>query len=415
VNRWSNGRKVLFTVYSLRPEGFEGPLFEEPMKENTHCLDLWNHREIMPVIREDKAFLPVSLEPFDRAYLNTRQEGNIGCIAILPELLRVDLRPDTLLFSATEGEEIIITPGDPSYSNKSFRFPADGGAFPYWNSIPETSEKLVVQLFDKGQLLDERVLPLIHNRPRLITRTERTVPADIAPEGMAEIPAGNLSFYTIRDPKALEAFIPFPDLSDTVVIPVKRFFMDVYPVTNEEFARFIEATGYDPADDAGFLKHWISGKIPSGEEKMPVIWVNREDALAYAKWEGKRLPTEIEWQYAAQGTDMRKFPWGQVLDSAKCNHNLNHPTRVDAFPGGSSPFGVMDMIGNVWQLTNDIYDNGCYYYEIIRGGSYYHPTASIWYVTGGPVPADHPEMLLLISPGLDRNATVGFRCVKDAE
>jgi iron(II)-dependent oxidoreductase len=112
---------------------------------------------------------------------------------------------------------------------------------------------------------------------------------------------------------------------------------------------------------------------------------------------------------------MRKFPWGGSMDSTKCNYNLNYPTRVDAFPGGASPFGVKDMIGNVWQLTNDIYDNGCYYYEIIRGGSYYHPTASIWYVTGGPVPADHPEMLLLISPGLDRNATVGFRCVKDAE
>jgi formylglycine-generating enzyme required for sulfatase activity len=72
------------------------------------------------------------------------------------------------------------------------------------------------------------------------------------------------------------------------------------------------------------------------------------------------------------------------------------------------------MIGNVWQLTNDVYDNGSYYFEIIRGGSYYYPSSSIWYVTGGPLPADHPEMLLLIAPGLDRNATVGFRCVKDA-
>ena len=73
------------------------------------------------------------------------------------------------------------------------------------------------------------------------------------------------------------------------------------------------------------------------------------------------------------------------------------------------------MIGNVWQLTNDIYYNGAYYYTIIKGGSYYHPTQSIWYVTGGPMPAYHPEMLLLISPGLDRNSTVGFRCVKDPD
>jgi iron(II)-dependent oxidoreductase len=416
VNRWTNGNKVLFTIYSLKPEGFEGLLFEiEPMAEGTHCVDLWHHREIQPVIKDGKTLLPVPLEPFDRAFLNTRQEGNVGCIVILPMLLKASLRPDTLYFSAAEGDEIVITPGDPSYCSKSFRFPPGGGSFAYWEAIPEGSKKLVVQLFANGQLLDERVLPLIHNLPRLITRIERTVPADVAPPGMVEIPAGKFRFYTKRDPKALEAFIPFPDLSDTVAVPVKRFFMDTYPVTNEDFATFIEATGYDPSNDANFLKHWTGGKIPAGQERMPVIWVNRDDALAYARWGGKRLPSEIEWQYAAQGSDMRTFPWGAEMDSTKCNYNLNVPTTVNAFPDGASPFGVKDLIGNVWQLTNDVYDNGCYYYEIIRGGSYYHPTASIWYVTGGPVPADHPEMLLLISPGLDRNATVGFRCVKDAE
>jgi formylglycine-generating enzyme required for sulfatase activity len=123
----------------------------------------------------------------------------------------------------------------------------------------------------------------------------------------------------------------------------------------------------------------------------------------------------MEWQYAAQGTDMRKYPWGNQMDSTKCNYHLHHPTSVRAFPGGASPFGVEDMIGNIWQMTNDVYDIGCYYYAIIRGGSYYHPVSSIWYVTGGPLPADHPEMLLLLSPGLDRNGTVGFRLVKDAE
>jgi len=129
----------------------------------------------------------------------------------------------------------------------------------------------------------------------------------------------------------------------------------------------------------------------------------------------KRLPTETEWQYAAQGADMRKFPWGNKMDSLKCNYRLNHPTPVSVYPQGASPFGVEDMIGNVWQLTNDLYDIGSYCYTIIKGGSFYHPTSSIWYITGGPLPADHPEMLLLISPGLDRNGTVGFRCVKDGE
>jgi formylglycine-generating enzyme required for sulfatase activity len=87
---------------------------------------------------------------------------------------------------------------------------------------------------------------------------------------------------------------------------------------------------------------------------------------------------------------------------------------VDAFPGGASPFGVLDMVGNVWQIIDDIYDNGAYTYAIIRGGSFYAPEKSEWYVKSGPLAADRVQILLLIASGLDRNSTVGFRCVKDA-
>ena len=80
----------------------------------------------------------------------------------------------------------------------------------------------------------------------------------------------------------------------------------------------------------------------------------------------------MEWQYAAQGQDMRKYPWGNGMDSTKCNCRLDHPTSVKAFPDGASACGVEDMVSNVWQMTNDVYDIGCYYYAIIRGGSYYH-------------------------------------------
>jgi len=88
---------------------------------------------------------------------------------------------------------------------------------------------------------------------------------------------------------------------------------------------------------------------------------------------------------------------------------------VDRFPSGASSYNVEDLVGNVWQLTNDVYDDGTYYFEMIRGGSYYHPTASWWYIYGGPESLNMHQILLKVTPGFDRSATVGFRCVKDAE
>jgi formylglycine-generating enzyme required for sulfatase activity len=113
--------------------------------------------------------------------------------------------------------------------------------------------------------------------------------------------------------------------------------------------------------------------------------------------------------------DGRRYPWGDTFDSIRCNYRLNRSTPVDGHPSGKSGFGVEDLIGNVWQMTDDVYYNGSYYFNIIRGGSYYTADSSIWYVKGGPVQVTHPEMLILVSPGFDRCATIGFRCVLDSE
>jgi formylglycine-generating enzyme required for sulfatase activity len=312
-------------------------------------------------------------------------------------------------------DKIVLTGENPDYHSKQFTYTAAGSTVDYRSLFPKPVQKIVIQLFSGTELMDEVVVTPAMGYPACISLFEKSPSVKVVPQNMVEIPAGNFRFYTKRDPNTLDPFIAFPDFSDTVNIPMSRFFMDKYPVTNRQYVNFILQTSYIPKDTINYLKHWFNDVPVNGTEDLPVVYINLDDAKAYAKWAGKRLPTEQEWQYAAQGDDMRKYPWGNKMDSTRCNHNLNFITRVNKFPKGSSPFNVMDLVGNVWQMTADVYDNGSYYYNIIRGGSYYHPTQSIWYVTGGPLPVDHPEMLLLIAPGLDRNATVGFRCVKDAE
>ncbi len=416
VNRWNDDAKTLYTILSMKPSGFSGLLFEvDSMPDNHHYVDLWNHQEVTVGERKGQYLIPVELEPFNHSWIHSRREGVVSCVALFPSLLHVEVTADTLYFSTSinDGERIVLTGNDPSYQAKSFVFTSGNNAISCWDYFPETTKKIVIQLFNESQLTDEKVVSVDNSMPHIISIASKTSPAKRCPDGMVKIPAGKFRFYSIRAPETLDPFIPLPDHADTIVLDMPEFFMDRYPVTNRQWQAFILETTYEPDDSSNYLNHWVDEQIPEGEEDYPVVYINQDDAHAYARWVAKRLPTEAEWQYAAQGTDMRKYPWGNEMDSTLCNYNLNHPTSVMQFPDGSSPFGVEDMVGNVWQMTDNIYDNGSYYFNIIRGGSYYYPDSSIWYVTGGALPVDHPEMLLLIGPGLDRNATVGFRLVKD--
>jgi formylglycine-generating enzyme required for sulfatase activity len=226
---------------------------------------------------------------------------------------------------------------------------------------------------------------------------------------MKLIPGGIYNFYSYND----DNFIPYPSNDDTSVLDIGPFYIDEYPVTNRDFAEFLNETGYSPNDTSAFLAHWIKGTYTEDMANHPVVYISYGDAKAYAEWAGKRLPTEPEWQYAAQGKDGRLWPWGDEFDSLRCNNNIGHTTTVYSYPEGESPFGVKDLTGNVWQMTSDIYFNGSYYYQILKGGSYYKPTSSWWYIDGGPQPVNWQQMLLLTGSGMSRNATVGFRCVKD--
>jgi formylglycine-generating enzyme required for sulfatase activity len=414
VNKWPALAKTLYTVYSLKPEGYSGLLFEAPVSSDSHYVSIWDHDELKPAHSGGKTFIPVTVDGFSRSWLGTRREGNVDCVAMFPNLLKVRLDQDSLHLDASKGKKVVVWAGMPSYSCRSAEFPVAARTISLREHLGRHEEKFVIQLFDERELLDERVVNVPLATPRLISRVEQTSLAVKTPPGMVEIPAGVFKFSTSRSFLSPNEAIPYPDYSAGRTVVVPKFFMDQYPVTNEQFGAFLKATRYRAKDTTNFLRQWVKGSPPEGLTNHPVVYVSLEDARAYARWSGKRLPTEIEWQYAALGTDGRKYPWGTDFDSTRCNNSLGTTTPVDAYPTGKSPFGVMDLIGNVWQLTNDVYDNGSYYFGIIRGGSYYNPTASAWYIKGGPQPADNPQILLMVSPGFDRSATVGFRCVKDA-
>ncbi len=418
VNQWQHNNKTLFTIFSLKPQGFKGPLFELPKALHSttyHFVSLWNHEEIKPVAQNNSIYLPVDIASFNQNWLGTRKEGETECIAVFQNLLEVNLIDDTLHFAGKQGNHIVIYPGNPSYSQRKADFEATTNKISVYDYFGRYEGKLVLQLFDNTELLDERIVVVKPGTPRLVSEKKRTLPTEAILSGMLKIPSGTYRFESKRAEASSEPFVQYPMLTDSVEQFIQGFLMDKYPVTNKQFFDFITQSGYVPTDTANFLKHWQSGGIPLGLEDHPVVYVGYSDAKAYAKWAGKRLPTEREWQYAAQGPKKSVWPWGNAFDSTRCNFNLNHTTAVHAFKNGENGWGIADLIGNVWQITNDMYDDGAYYYIIMKGGSHYHPKSSEWYVEGGPQPLYHSQLLLMVSPGFDRSSTVGFRCVKDVK
>src|SRR5687768_14689884 len=137
-----------------------------------------------------------------------------------------------------------------------------------------------------------------------------------------------------------------PDESPIREVSVRGFYMDTYEVTHEQYADFLKATSRAAPLD------WPEGKMPAKLSKHPVVNVTWHDAAAYAKWAGKRLPTEAEWEKACRGHEGRVYPWGNAA-AKKSASGRTFP--VGTFPDDTSPYGVMDLAGNAWEWTADWY------------------------------------------------------------
>jgi formylglycine-generating enzyme required for sulfatase activity len=263
--------------------------------------------------------------------------------------------------------------------------------------------------------------------PQQLVEIPATSAAAAAPSGMVSIPGGEFEFNVAgieiegENMVGLDVQYPWEDSprrNHRHPMTIKPFFVDKHPVTNAEFKSFLDASHYKPADAHNFLRQWADGSPKSGDENRPVVWVSLEDARAYAKWAGKRLPHEWEWQYAAQGPDGRLYPWGNTWDESAVpaphkGRDLPPAPIVGGYPKGASPFGVEDLVGNVWQWTDEVVDDHTRA-GIVRGGSYFQPQGSMWYFPQAYKLTEHGKYLLM-APSKDRAGALGFRCVVDAQ
>jgi sulfatase modifying factor 1 len=160
--------------------------------------------------------------------------------------------------------------------------------------------------------------------------------------------------------------------SRTHDVKVSEYWIDKFPVTNAQYSNFLRETGHEPefGEYIGPLERWsrrmmllLTAVSLSGKEQHPVVNVTWEDAYAYGRWCGKRLPTEAEWEKAARGTDGRNYPWGNQWGGNRCNVSSFGTTPVGKYPLGVSPYGCHDMAGNVLEWVADRYARDYYVFS----------------------------------------------------
>ncbi|HIE28389.1 TPA: PEGA domain-containing protein [Candidatus Poribacteria bacterium] len=327
----------------------------------------------------------VGVTPY-RKWVSSKEEHSITVSAegYYPESRKVTVQP--------EGKEVVsvvlkeIPKGTLEISSepsgaKVWIDGKDVGVTPYSGLIIASEEHNVI-LSAKGYKFKSQKVTVKQGEKRVVSVVleevkagEMGAPTIIGQDGaeMILIPAGE---FIMGSPEGEGDDDEHPQ--HTVFLDA--FYIDKYEVTNAQYKQFMDATGHKAPE------YWNDERY--NQPNQPVVGVSWYDAVAYCKWAGKRLPTEAEWEKAARGTDGREYPWGNEWDSLKCNSEIGgdgyeYTAPVGSFPDGASPYGVMDMAGNVWEWVADWYDSNHYYYSrspqqgpdsgshrVLRGGSW---------------------------------------------
>ena len=256
--------------------------------------------------------------------------------------------------------------------------------------------------------------------------TERVSPVD----GMVQafVPAGNFRMGALNADAA-------PDEKPDHKVEMAAFWMDKLEVTNAMYMLCVQAGACEPP--AEFKSEHHDTYFNTDEyADFPVVFVTHGDADDYCSWAGKRLPSEAEWERAARGDDFRNFPWGDERPGsiqANFDYKIRDVTRVGSFPAGASPYGILDMSGNVWEWVADFYDANYYGSSVasnptgplaavgagqrytIRGGSYQDVEKDIRVSSRGFASGPNPDASDMESVEYLGEASykIGFRCASD--
>lgn len=272
---------------------------------------------------------------------------------------------------------------------------------------------------DEQMMVEEEENIQIDEVPVVEEVAPEPIPAAVqVPEGMVYVPAGE--FIMGSDPDV----DPMTDALDE--LPQHKVFLDAYfidkhEVSNADYTKFVEATGHRNSI------FWDNPKFNHPDQ--PVVGVTWGDATAYAEWGGKRLPTEAEWEKAARGTDGRIWPWGNEFDPTKCNFDdegkfdghldgFAMAAPVKSFEQGASPYGALNMVGNVAEWVADWFE--AEYYAISPAENPKGPPTSgmgkkswrgaSWFAGSEQMRCAFREYDDIVASG----QILGFRCAMDA-